>query len=144
MSTVENDDYATGWKKCTVCGLIGPDMVGTPLRCALRQRCDAVKTGKPLSQVANLVPRGPMVRFELDAAELELVDAAVQRWRERLLAEAMTELDERSRLSPRFTLDVGKCSACTQDHVGVAVEFNEQGRHFNCPTNGQRVEVTDG
>lgn len=78
--TIENDAYGKAeWKKCSVCGLIAGDMVGTPPRCMLATRCHAVKSGKPLGSPALLPPQSQELRtaFELDEVEKASVRKAV-------------------------------------------------------------------
>ncbi len=79
--TVETEMYSPGWKTCSRCKLTAPDMVGTPPRCAMRARCDAVLKGASLGSPLEL--RGPLVRVELDPAEQAQVVAAVEAWRAR-------------------------------------------------------------
>ncbi len=81
---VEQVMYGTGWLKCSNCGLVDGAVVLVLGRavCFDAYRCGYVAKGEPLgSPDAKFALRGPMVRFELDAVELALVDVAVKCWR---------------------------------------------------------------
>lgn len=85
--TRENLDFTTGWKKCSVCGLVTNDLQGDPPRCPVSWRCERVKNNRTLGGKVweDLKARRD---YSLTAEDQASIRAAVLKWKERNAEEA--------------------------------------------------------
>lgn len=80
---IETRTYGVDWKTCGNCHVTDPTVSGTPPTHPNVTTCMAVVTKTALGSSTLKMTDQPFVRFDLDPAEQEALEFAVQNWIDR-------------------------------------------------------------